>query len=110
LDKILNGWFKFSCRKLQKAKKRGPPDRSRALYKCEGQKTSRGEQLLRWNWEEKATMCISYVRYDGLLCSEQRVFVQSSHASGAGLLSLKLHDCMAVQSLLAKSRAFSIEK
>jgi hypothetical protein len=22
-------------------------------YKCEGQKTSRGEQLLRWNWEEK---------------------------------------------------------
>jgi hypothetical protein len=28
-------------------------------------KTSRGEQLLRWNWEEKATMCISYVRYGG---------------------------------------------
>jgi hypothetical protein len=29
--------------------------RTWALYSFEGNKTSRGEQLLRWHWEEKAT-------------------------------------------------------
>jgi hypothetical protein len=92
--------------KVAKAKKIGPPDRSEALYKCEGQKTSRGEQLLRWNWEEKATMCISCVRYDGLLCSEQWFFVQGSHARAAIQLSSKLHNRMALRCLRLKAQAF----
>ncbi|WP_440411515.1 hypothetical protein [Neorhizobium petrolearium] len=85
-DGILNTGFEAGekrahCTQAKKEGHRIAP----GPYKGEGQKTSRGEQLLRWNWEEKATMCISYVRYGGFLCSEQCPFVQASHAQRAML-------------------------
>lgn len=35
---------------------------------------------MRWNWEEKATVCISYGRYGGFLGKEQCPFVHVRHA------------------------------
>jgi hypothetical protein len=48
------GMVKISFRSTEGKKKRAARS-TWALYSFEGNKTSRGEQLLRWHWEEKAT-------------------------------------------------------
>ncbi|MBM3095754.1 hypothetical protein GFB56_34175 [Ensifer sp. T173] len=62
-------------------RKKGPTEKPRPI-KCEGQKTSRGEQLLRRNWEE-AAKCISCVHYDAFFTGGNLVFVQCSYAGNA---------------------------
>jgi len=57
-------------------------DGKTAAHKVWRSKTSRGEQLLRRNWEE-AAKCISCVHYDAFFTGGHLVFVQCSYAGNA---------------------------
>jgi hypothetical protein len=67
-------------------------------------RTSRGEQLLRWHWEEKPPKCISWVWYAAFLGEEQSFNMHDSHAACASLHIFASHNGIALQ------YGFAVEK